>query len=60
MSKLRKAFFMILSTYSDCKLSELLKDSGLSEGAIGCIYEEIENRKRQQDAKEGDCPGSKD
>lgn len=45
MSKLRKAFFMILSTYSDCELNELLKEGGLSEGAIGCIYEEIENRK---------------
>lgn len=44
MSKVKKAFMFILSTYSDAELQELLKESNLSEGAIFCIHEEIENR----------------
>lgn len=55
MSKVKKAFMIILSTYSDAELQELLKESSLSEGAIFCIQEEIKNRKTTKAMKEGEA-----
>lgn len=51
---------LILSTCSDEELQKMLIEEDLSEGAVYCIYEEINNRNTLQALKEGERPGGKD